>query len=603
MSDRYTIQGTAVSPPTGPLADVQLRVFDDDDLGPDDPLDTTTTDGNGRFELEFDADAIDGPTEGTPEVYVQVLDGGTDRHIETITLHDATTTIDLLVPAVTAGDGGTNSSHGTAAGSMSMDSKPGMPKTPRHGMVDHRGMMNVPRGPAYPGYGRFGRLFPYLQAADHDVSFLREIGLPDGPLDEGETPVEEAQAPAGYVFLGQFIDHDTTLDPLSSLSRQNDPDALRNFRTPRLDLDNLYGSGPDVSRHLYQSTFGSGPHTGDDEKFLLGINDENNPNDLPRTRDDTAIIGDPRNDENHMVAQFHHAMLKFHNRVVDWLRNGNEKKEVFGEAQQLVRWHYQWVVLNDFLPTICQPEIVESVRDGRKYYTVDRGEDAYMPLEFAGAAYRFGHSQARFKYRINDHFDADNRLELFGTNSQTSLGRGFEPVPEEKVVDWRHLFDIDDTVDPQPITGIDPKLAPDLLDLPFMTANEAWKRSLASRNLVRGRRLGLPSGQAIARAMDEDVLSNEEIGFDAAIEAHDQPPETEAPLWYYVLGEARETTGGERLGPVGSRIVAEVLVGLAAADPSSFLTVEPGWEPTLPAPHSDDGEFTMGDLLAFALEY
>ncbi|WP_154019015.1 peroxidase family protein [Halococcus agarilyticus] len=601
MSERYTLEGTVVSPPNGPLADTRIEAFDADS-GPDDLLGTTDTDGDGRFELVFDVELIGGPEEGVPEVYVRVLDADTDLHTEAVALSDTTTAVDLFVP-VSTDDGETGSSSGgSMGGSMSMDEKPGMPTIPHHGTVNHRGMMNVPRGPASPGHGRFGRLFPYLQAADHDVAFLQELGLPDGPLDEGETPVEEAQAPAGYVFLGQFIDHDITLDPLSSLSRQNDPDALRNFRTPRLDLDNVYGSGPDVSRHLYQSTFGSGPHSGDGEKFLLGLNDADEPNDLSRTRDGTAIIGDPRNDENLLVAQLQHAMLKFHNRVVDWLRDG-EDEEVFGEAQQLVRWHYQWVVLEDFLPRVCQPEVVEAVRDEREYYTIDRDDDAYLPLEFAGAAYRFGHSQARFEYRVNDTFDADNPLELFGTNSQTSLGRGFEPVTQDRVVDWRHLFAIEGDIDPQPITGIDPKLAPDLLDLPFMTADEPWLRSLASRNLVRGRRLGLPSGQAVARAMEEEPLSNEEIGFDEALEAHDQPPKTEAPLWYYVLGEARERTGGERLGPVGSRIVAEVLVGLAAADPSSYLTVEPGWEPTLPAPHSDDGEFTMGDLLAFALDY
>ena len=174
-------------------------------------------------------------------------------------------------------------------------------------------------------------------------------------------------------------------------------------------------------------------------------------------------------------------------------------------------------------------------------------------------------------------------------------------MPPEKVVDWRTLFDIDS--DPQPARGIDPKLSPDLLDLPFVEKTRPpFERSLASRNLVRGRRLGLPSGQAVARAMDEDVLDNDEIGFDEALARHGKPADTEAPLWYYVLGEARAQTGGTRLGPVGSRIVAEVLVGLIESDPGSFLTVQPGWEPVLPAPYSD-GEFGMGDLIAFALDY
>ncbi|MFB6103103.1 MAG: hypothetical protein ABEJ73_11130 [Haloplanus sp.] len=180
---------------------------------------------------------------------------------------------------------------------------------------------------------------------------------------------------------------------------------------------------------------------------------------------------------------------------------------------------------------------------------------------------------------------------------------GFEPVPASKAVDRGYLFERGDAADPQPARKIDPLLAPDLLNLPFVSSDTAWRRSLASRNLVRGHTLGLPSGQAVARAMGIDPLSNAEMGFDGSLSTHDQPADTEAPLWYYVLAEARELTDGEYLGPVGSRIVAEVIVGLIESDPRSFLTIQPNWTPTLPTPCSGaTDDFTAANLLTFALD-
>ncbi|WP_424017023.1 peroxidase family protein [Halorientalis pallida] len=578
MGSQHTIQGQVVSPPDGPVGGVEVQVVDADP-SVDDFLGTDRTDGDGEYAVTVDLDDAGGASEGDPEIYLRFRRGGETLHEQAVTLASGSeTTVDPVTVSVGSGSGTTSMPH--------------------HGMVEHRGMSNVPRDPAHPGQGRFGRMFPHLAAADHDVEFLKELGLPGGYLDEGDQPVEEAESvPAGFVFLGQFIDHDITLDPLSSLARQNDPDALRNYRTPRLDLDNVYGSGPEVDRFLYQSPFGQGPHTGDGEKLLLGLNADGEPDDVPRTRDDTAIIADMRNDENLIVSQLQHVMLKFHNRIVDWL----DDDAGFHEAQKLARWHFQWVVLHDYLPTVCQPHIVEDVlEDGRQYYEVALDDEAYIPVEFAGAAYRFGHSQAREKYEINDEFGEGTLFARPGSGEKT-LGRGFQPVPPEKVVDWHNLFDIDS--DPQPARGIDPKLPPDLLDLPFVDETRPpFERSLASRNLVRGRRLGLPSGQAVARAMGVDPLDNDDIGFDEALARHGQPANTEAPLWYYVLGEAREQTGGTRLGTVGSRIVAEVLIGLIASDPGSFMTVQPAWEPDLPD-HYSDGEFGMADLVAFALDY
>jgi hypothetical protein len=145
MHENYEIQGTAVSPPTGPLANVSVRGFDADP-GIDDPLDSTDTDADGRFELAFGADAIGGPVEGEPEVYVCVYNADTELYTEPIVPSDTTTAVDLVVPTATIESGGTRSSYGsygTSTGaSMSMGTKPGTPTLPYHGAVEHRGITN-----------------------------------------------------------------------------------------------------------------------------------------------------------------------------------------------------------------------------------------------------------------------------------------------------------------------------------------------------------------------------------------------------------------------------------------------------------------------------
>lgn len=471
---------------------------------------------------------------------------------------------------------------------------------PHHGMVEQRGMNSVPETSFHEGAGhRFGRMFPYLSPANHDISLLEALGDRDGPMFEREdAPIRDATTvPAGFTFLGQFIDHDITFDPTSSLERQNDPAALRNFRTAHLDLDSVYGSGPAGDSFLYQNP--TPMHSGrDEDKLLIGRNDQDEPNDLPRNRQDVALTSDPRNDENLLVSQFHLAMCKFHNRVVDHLEADSATDiSVFEEAQQLVRWHYQWVVLNDFLPTICDEDIVQAVRTGgRRYFTFENRKGPFIPVEFAGAAYRYGHSQVRDRYRVNDGFEG----RLFDRDNPVDSLGAFGEVPANKAVDWEYFFELDG--EPQSARQIDTLVSEGLFDLPFIPADKPEaRRSLPARNLVRGRRLGLPSGPAVARRMGIEPLSNDELGLTDFFEDQ-KAVGTEAPLWYYVLAEANQQTDGEHLGTVGSRIVAEVLVGLIESDYSSFLTIQPDWKPILPAPHAGDDDFSAADLLSFALE-
>ena len=443
-----------------------------------------------------------------------------------------------------------------------------------------------------------------------------EFGAPGGLMDGGQTADDRPATdfPAGFTYLGQFIDHDLTLDVLSQLGTRDEPAHLTDNRSPRLDLDNLYGAGPVVNGQLYDGSRQS--------KLALAADGA----DFARTPNGLALIGDPRNDENLILGQFHLAMIKFHNRVSDLLAAGeitdafgqplppeppdepptqqpgvpldqlldvaNYFDTLFASARQLVRWHYQWIIVNEFLPLIADPAVVDDVDEyGPRFFRP--GEMPFIPVEFSVAAYRFGHATVRSAYRVNKDFTG----KIFPDDPdapatpRTDLRGG--PVLPEYAVDWRYFFDVSRSTAPQNARRIQASLNTQLLDLPVSAVPGAQQgalarpvASLAVRNLLRSEALGLPSGQDVARLAGEIPLTDEELGTTGPVY-----------LWYYILKEAETLAHGRRLGPVGSRIVAEVLIGLLNADPSSYRTVFPRWLPTL---GEHEGRFEIADLLYVA---
>src|SRR4051812_29718011 len=274
----------------------------------------------------------------------------------------------------------------------------------KHGVL-LRGLDSVPRSQSHEG--RFGRMFRHLPPAQfgrseiQNTDNLRSLGDAmsakfDLPFD-GFDP-EEGGVPSLYTYLGQFVDHDITFDPASSLQKQNDPEALVDFRTPAFDLDNVYGRGPGDQPYIYDNS----------DAFLLGDalqgGGDAGAKDLPRNAAAQgrrrALIGDPRNDENAIVSQLQGLFLRFHNRKLQ----DNPGISSFETVQRLVRFHYQYVVLNDFLPRIVHSSVLDQLKTNGKY---DAHKLAYfhwknapfMPVEFSVAAYRFGHSMVRPGYR------------------------------------------------------------------------------------------------------------------------------------------------------------------------------------------------------------
>jgi hypothetical protein len=449
--------------------------------------------------------------------------------------------------------------------------------------------------------GRFGTMFKRLPAYAPSDDLL--TGLAQSMVEPDTSDSFLNTSPrlfAGFTFIAQFIDHDITLDTTPLALQQADPDATVNFRTPRYDLDSLYGRGPADDPQFYDPA--------DPAKLLLAPNGDG-VLDMPRGSDGRAIMPDRRNDENLIITQFHKAVAQFHNKIVDYTRaQGIRQEWLFETARRLTRWHYQWAVIHDFLPRFIQtPGVDELVGpNGTVYKEVagkppvinlnyykptNRDGRPFMPVEFAVAAYRFGHSIIRPFYVIND----SGKVDIFGPDGGFNLNGG-RPIPFNLVIVWKNILPVDPTFPARPPRKIDTKLSIPLTNLPGSAVPPPDPtKHLAVRNTLRGKHVGLPSGQQVARAMRGNVLSNATLGL-----SNDPGWGGEAPLWYYILKEAElPPYNAERLGPVGGRIMAETLVGLLQRDPNSYLYLNAAWKPAPPiAPAT--GQFGFVDLLKYA---
>ena len=435
--------------------------------------------------------------------------------------------------------------------------------------------------------GRFGVMFKNADAFAPPDDLLSQLA---GAMSESAgVPFDNPDIPAGFTFLGQFIDHDMTLDRTPLPEQQADPLALTNFDTPSFDLGSLYGRGPASDPEIYEPG-GTGR--------LRVVRNANGVDDLPRRADGSAIIGDGRNDENLIVAQLHLLFAKFHNRCLATGLAGN-----LAEAQRLTRWHFQWIIVHDFLPHVAGAATVARFLDNdapprfrRELYKPRNPNRPMMPIEYSVAAYRFGHSMIRPGYLLNARTTPPSFAAIFGAEGADL--RGSRPLPARLEIDWQHFFDVPG----KPATPrnqarlIDSKLSLPLFTLPPTVVSDAVV-SLAERNLIRGKRLGLPAGQDVATRMGLAPLNNIELGLP---DPSNPGWAGKAPLWFYILREAELKNAGRQLGPVGGRIVAEVILGIIDADRDSYLHSRPAFTPAAPiAPTA--GQFRMGDLVNFAL--
>lgn len=472
-----------------------------------------------------------------------------------------------------------------------------------------------------PCADKFGYMSPSVIRTATKLPFNAASQLLLGQLgnlmgDLGREVPGDSIIPAGYTYFGQFVDHDITLDVSSTLEADTDANTINNMRSPSLDLDSLYSRGPALDPFMY--VFPSGAPSSA-VKFQLGTNRNLGPGgpggpagpggmqvqtdfDVPRVHNplvpplssNTAIIGDPRNDENLIVVQFHHAMMRFHNQVVDMLVLAGFSGDIFTEAKKIVTHHYQWAVVKDFLKRICG---LPAVNSALATVVAPVGSNFRMPVEFAVAAYRFGHSMIRNNYWVNFNFTNATLDEVFRFNRNPNL-----PVLSNWVVDFNAFFD---TGIPVPVNNkarkIDSILANGLEAIP---GGSGIMAILATRNLRRSLALGLPSGQGMASFFGIAPLTAAQLTMGlpanevAVLNASAQTLLKKTPLWYYVLRESAVLHGGNQLGPVGAKIVADTFVRILKRDANSFLNVTGGFTPFLPS--AVGGDFTIADLVNFA---
>jgi hypothetical protein len=431
------------------------------------------------------------------------------------------------------------------------------------------------------------------------IKALKELGA--AMKENIDTPSEDTDIPTAFTYLGQFIDHDITSEATTrEIAEQNFEtdffkpipanqlrNKLKNARSGSLDLDSIYGGNAAISNSLFKigivSPAGQIPPN------------KSTQNDLPRKQDarKTAEIGDPRNDENLIVAQLHLAFLKFHNAIV-------KKKGVnFETAISIVRRHYQWIVINDFLKRICDNDIVDNIlKNGNRWFK-PTDDDFFMPVEFSAAAYRFGHSMVRSKYNFNVNFKNPNQAtlkELFQFTGLSGNLAGLPTLPHNWIIEWDFFLPFE-TRKHDNARRIDTKLTIELQNLP--QGPTPIFQFLAKLNLLRGYLLSLPTGQAVANLVlgKTKVLTSDQI----LANANDQEKEAllsanlheTTPLWYYILAEAAIQSNGQKLGLLGSTIVAETLIGLIRRSEDSILIEENNTEDI-------DKEFTLEKLIRFA---
>jgi len=264
--------------------------------------------------------------------------------------------------------------------------------------------------------GRYGRMFPDLPAATFDDDRLLALGM-EGSICDGGISDANSRVEAGQPFFGQYLAHDLTADR-SPLRARADVNLLRNVRSPRANLEALYGGGPVGSPYLYDQT--------DPANLLLAAGGR----DLPRNQQGIALVGDPRNDVHAFMTGLQVAFIHAHNRLVDRLRaDGVPESELFDDARLALNWHYQWVILHDFLPNLVGEAMTTTVlRDGPRFYR-PTGEP-FIPVEFADAAYRYGHSQIKGDYQLRP---GGPRFPVFPDLA------GFRPLAAEHVLSLIHI--------------------------------------------------------------------------------------------------------------------------------------------------------------------
>ena len=375
----------------------------------------------------------------------------------------------------------------------------------------------------------------------------------------------------GYNIFGQFIVHDMTSNPTSSFSPGDI--SLENRLTMKFDLDTLYGG---ASEQFYYN----------ENKFIYNECD----NDLPRNHLGKAMIPDPRNDENYIVAQMHLLFMKFHNKLVDFYKPTIAKENLFAFVKKQVIFHYQWLIVNDFLPRWVDNSIIEQLFTGFNFhYKPD--QIPKLPIEFAVAVGRTGHFIMPNTIRIAYDLIVDEDEIHHFTGGK---------LPEY-VIDWTNFFPMKyKEYDINYCRKYDGRISAGLADMTHLAKPKnlpSSKNNLLLRNLMRAQQFELGSGQDYADLLGitkiPDILLKQ-YDTQCILELSNMSKET--PLILYAVKEAQIYKNGCQLTGVGGRMFAETILALLFADCCSYLNTPSVWKPII---CNSNNSFTFADMINF----
>lgn len=516
--------------------------------------------------------------------------------------------------------------------------------------------------PATIPLASFGFFFPDGESTPHAHNIAERLdALADAMVDHAPPEEDNSDIPAFFTYFGQFLDHDITAGTdreagfseidvaapaLGQATKPMVTKTLANLRSGAIDFDSLYGTNTHIGsigeRLRAAMRFPSEP-----AKMLLGVSvlfedcRPDMPDDpatdlvrLSRITDPAreiipladfdaltgdlaerfhdadgktilgrALIGDMRNDENLAVAQVHAMFLRLHNKIVDQVHgtgiDPHDQEAVFDWARAEHTAIYQWLIVNAYLPAICDEDVLADViaHEAPVYKQfLERVNGGFrrfmpMPLEFSVAAFRFGHTQARPDYDWNLFFgrgETDCRgaqdratfrdLQRFTGSGFAGVAPSLTQLPTNWIPEMERFLNVgEEWFADRNTRKVDTFLAPDLTDL----GNEAQgisgiMRNLPIRNLRRGHLLNVPTAQACIASLGVmgvhvAPLTQSQLTAGPTGEALKVAGlEDQTPLWFYVLKEAEQASDGKRLGPLGSRLVAETLAGLVIHGPNTY---------------------------------
>ncbi len=469
----------------------------------------------------------------------------------------------------------------------------------------------------------YQRIFGRAEDKDlPDRAALSALG--EAMTENVELEEEHSNIPVAYTYLGQFIAHDLTF--MDDPPEGEDP---KSARTPALDLDSIYATPINKGDEVDGP---SGPN-----RMALGRTSAGRFEDLPRATCGMSVIGDKRNDDNLPLAQTHVALLKFHNAVaamLDACEPGYDERRL----KCIVRQHFQSAVLNDYLRKVIHPDTYADVMaNGRSviYPKNQSPPDKFrIPMEFAAAAFRFGHSMVRHTY-ANWNGQANGNLPLFWDLTFSSSRDPIKRLSDGWVNKWELLLSFKGTPlerfqrgGPILASPINTRIAHHLGQIPevALPAPENTfsqiSNNLAARTLLRGHLLRLRHAEAVIEHInkmledrappitpltDHQLVDGEHPWVDAEFQrrfGYHHAIRGRTPLWFYILKEAGGDlgSGGNHLGPLGSRIVMETLHAAIQFSRDSIIDENQSvkWKCDERI-RRDTSSFSYPDLISFSL--